>query len=42
MIKTKEKLIEMGVIDERGFFLKGKKKNFITGKKVDEKGLDYF
>lgn len=40
--KKPEQLIEMGIIDERGFFLKGKKKNFFTKSKVDEKGLDYY
>ena len=40
--KKAEQLLEMGIIDERGFFTKGKKKNFYTRKKVDEKGLDYY
>lgn len=40
--KKAEQLLEMGIIDERGFFLKGKKKNFYTKKKVDEKGLDFY
>lgn len=40
--KKADQLIEMGIIDERGFFLKGKKKNFYTRKKVDEKGLDFY
>jgi len=39
--KSAEKLIEAWVIDERGFFKKGKKKNFFTKTKVDEKGLDF-
>lgn len=43
-LKTKsiETLIEQGMIDERGFFLKGKKKNFITKSMVDNKGLDFY
>lgn len=43
-LKTKniESLIEQGIIDERGFFIKGKKKNFITKSMVDEKGLDFY
>lgn len=43
-LKTKniESLIEQGLIDERGFFVKGKKKNFITKSMVDEKGLDFY
>ena len=28
--------------DERGFFIKGKKKNFITKTMVDSKGLDFY
>ena len=35
-------LIEMGIIDERGFFLKGKKKNYFTKSMVDEKGLSFY
>lgn len=35
-------LIEMGLIDERWFFKKGKKKNFITKSMVDSKGLDFY
>lgn len=43
-LKTKnvESLIEQGIIDERGFFIRGKKKNFITKSMVDKKGLDYY
>ena len=43
-LKTKnvETLKEQGVLDERGFFVKGKKKNFITKSMVDEKGLDFY
>lgn len=43
-LKTKniEALIEQGIIDERGFFIKGKKKNFITKSMVDQKGLDFY
>lgn len=43
-LKTKniESLVEQGIIDERGFFLKGKKKNFITKSMVDNKGFDFY
>ena len=43
-LKTKNvaSLIEQGILDERGFFVKGKKKNFITKSMVDEKGLDFY
>lgn len=43
-LKTKnvESLKEQGILDERGFFVKGKKKNFITKSMVDEKGLDFY
>jgi len=43
-LKTKnpESLIEQGIIDERGFFVKGKKKNFLTKSMVDNKGLDFY
>lgn len=43
-LKTKNisSLQEQGVLDDRGFFLKGKKKNFITKSMVDEKGLDFY
>ncbi len=43
-LKTKniESLIEQGIIDERGFFIKGKKKNFVTKSMVDQKGLDFY
>ncbi len=40
--KKIDRLIEMGLIDERGFFKKGKKKNYITKSMVDEKGLDFY
>lgn len=40
--KSIEKLIEMGIIDERWFFKKGKKKNFITKTMVDKNGLDFY
>lgn len=40
--KNIDSLIELGIIDERGFFKKGKKKNFITGSMTDIKGLDYY
>ncbi len=35
-------LIEIGLIDERGFFVKWKKKNFITKSMTDAKGLDFY
>lgn len=43
-LKTKniQSLIEQWIIDERGFFIKGKKKNFITKSMVDSKGLDFY
>lgn len=43
-LPTKEikSLVDMGIIDERGFFLKGKKKNYITKSMVDQKGFDFY
>lgn len=43
-LKTKnvDSLKDQWVIDERGFFVKGKKKNFITKSMVDDKGLDFY
>ena len=43
-LKTKnvESLIEQGILDERGFFKTGKKKNLITGSMVDTKGFDFY
>ncbi len=43
-LKTKniESLKEQGILDERGFFVKGKKKNFETKTMVDTKGLDFY
>lgn len=35
-------LMEIGLIDERGFFVKGKKKNFMTKSMVDAKWLDFY
>lgn len=40
--KNPSALIEQGIIDERGFFIKGKKKNFLTKTMVDIKGLDFY
>lgn len=40
--KDPKYLMEIGLIDERGFFVKGKKKNFITKSMVDAKGLDFY
>ena len=43
-LKTKniQSLKEQGLIDDRGFFVKWKKKNFITKTMVDEKGMDFY
>ncbi len=43
-LKTKniESLKEQGILDERGFFIKGKKKNFETKSMVDTKGMDFY
>jgi len=43
-LKTKnpESLIEQWIIDERGFFIKWKKKNFLTKSMVDSKGMDFY
>lgn len=40
--KNIDSLIEQGILDDRGFFRKGKKKNYITKSMVDEKGLDFY
>jgi hypothetical protein len=40
--KNTDALVEMGIIDERGFFRKGKKKNYLTKSMVDAKGFDYY
>ncbi len=40
--KNVQSLIEQWVLDERGFFKTGKKKNFITKSMVDAKGLDFY
>ncbi len=40
--KNIEALMELGILDERGFFKKGKKKNYITKSMVDIKGFDYY
>ncbi len=40
--KNPSALMEQGIIDERGFFIKGKKKNYLTKTMVDEKGLDFY
>ena len=40
--KNVDSLIQIGILDERGFFKKGKKKNFITGSMADLKGFDYY
>ncbi len=43
-LKTKniQSLIEQWIIDERWFFVKWKKKNFITKSMVDSKWLDFY
>ena len=40
--KNVETLKEQWIIDERGFFIKWKKKNFVTKSMVDSKGLDFY
>lgn len=40
--KNVDTLVEMGILDERGFFRKGKKKNYITKRMTDQKGLDFY
>ncbi len=40
--KNVESLIEQGILDSRGFFKKGKKKNFITKSMADLKGFDFY
>jgi len=40
--KNVASLIEQGILDERWFFVKGKKKNFVTKSMVDAKGLDFY
>lgn len=40
--KNPTTLMEQGIIDERGFFVKGKKKNFLTKSMVDSKGMDFY
>ena len=40
--KNPSSLIEQGIIDERGFFVKWKKKNFLTKSMVDWTGLDFY
>jgi hypothetical protein len=40
--KVVSSLIEMGILDSRGFFKKWKKKNFITKSMTDERGLDFY
>ncbi len=40
--KNPTSLMEQGIIDERGFFVKGKKKNFLTKTMTDTKGLDFY
>ncbi len=40
--KDIDSLIQMWIIDERGFFKKGKKKNYITKSMADLKGFDFY
>ena len=40
--KNPQTLMDQWLIDDRGFFIKGKKKNFITKSMVDTKGLDFY
>jgi hypothetical protein len=40
--KNPSSLMEQGIIDERWFFIKWKKKNFITKTMVDTKWLDFY
>jgi hypothetical protein len=40
--KNIDTLVELGIIDDRGFFRKGKKKNYITKRMTDQRGLDYY
>lgn len=40
--KNIDSLIEQGILDDRGFFKKGKKKNYITKTMVDQKWLDFY
>jgi hypothetical protein len=40
--KNPSTLMEEGIIDDRGFFVTGKKKNFLTKTMVDSKGLDFY
>ncbi len=40
--KNPQTLIDQWILDDRGFFIKGKKKNFLTKSMVDAKGLDFY
>lgn len=40
--KNISSLIEQWILDERWFFVKWKKKNFITKTMVDQSGLDFY
>lgn len=40
--KNPQSLMEQGILDERGFFKVGKKKNYITWSMVDAKWLDFY
>lgn len=43
-LKTKniESLMEQGILDDRWFFVKWKKKNFVTKSMVDKNGMDFY
>jgi len=40
--KNPQSLMEQWILDERWFFKKWKKKNFLTWSMVDSKGLDFY
>ena len=40
--KNPQTLIDQWILDDRWFFIKWKKKNFITKSMVDAKGLDFY
>ncbi len=40
--KNAKSLMEQWIIDERWFFVKGKKKNFLTSSMTDASGLDFY
>jgi hypothetical protein len=40
--KNHQSLMEQWILDERGFFKVGKKKNYLTWSMVDVKWLDFY